>query len=518
MAALTPATSADEARTGDLRRLARGSSLNLAGSFVAAVLNLVLPVIITRGLSPDEAGTFFLVTVLFTILINVGTIGADTGVLRLLPRAKALDNTAEIPGYLRTALTLPVLFSVAVSLVVLVFADPLADLITGDSVTQQDIFRKSLITLAPALPIAVAYIVCISASRGLSSVKPLVYVEKIGRTGAQTALVGLVQVLAPSVLLVVVAWVVPYLAALLVIALWLVRTVRRTLSSGARPGGESRPRRILAREFWAFAGPRALSRVFSVALQRLDILIVGALRGPAEAAIYTAASRFLVMGLMFVQAIQQVMAPRISEFLAKDDVARARVMYQTATAWLTMISWPLYLFSAAFAPLLLSIFGPGFDQGASVVVILCLAMLVATICGPVDTVLLMGGRSSLSLMNTGAALAVNIALDLLLVPRYGLEGAAVAWTAGILVNNLVPLWQVHHFLDMHPFGSATVRAAGIALSCFGGLTVVGRTLFGTSLAGLLVTGTLTSLGYLSLLIWQRRSLELDALQAVFRRR
>ena len=52
-------------------------------------------------------------------------------------------------------------------------------------------------------------------------------------------------------------------------------------------------------------------------------------------------------------------------------------MYQTTTAWLILVSWPIYLASAVFAPLLLQVFGPGYDQAAAAVVILCLTMLVA---------------------------------------------------------------------------------------------------------------------------------------------
>ena len=82
----------EDVRARDLRRLARGSALNLAGSLVAAVLNLVLPVLITRGLAHPNAGVFFQATALFTVLVSVGTIGADTGVVRSLPRAIALGR------------------------------------------------------------------------------------------------------------------------------------------------------------------------------------------------------------------------------------------------------------------------------------------------------------------------------------------------------------------------------------------------------------------------------------------
>ncbi len=518
-ALVAPVTQEDAANTrpADLRRLAHGSSLSLAGSLVAAAVHLLLPVIITRRLDSDEAGAFFSLTALFAILVNVGTVGADTGVLWSLPRAKALERRGDVPTLLRISLLPVALFSIVVAGVGVLLAPHIAALVAGDSTAQRETLVTALYVSAPFLPIAATYFVVASASRGLGSIKPLVLIEKIGRNSLQTGLVAFALLITPSVLLAITAWVVPYAAALVVMAVPVARLLKATLA-GAQGPTASRPVRLVAREFWSFSAPRALSRVFSVALQRLDILLVSAIRGLEEAAVYAAASRFVLLGLMFVQAIQQVMAPRISEFLAREDITRARTIYQTTTAWLMLISWPIYLVSATFAPFLLTIFGPGYSSGAPAVVILCLVMLVATACGPVDIILLMGGRSVWSLLNTALALAVTVCVDLLLLPTYGIIGAALGWAAGLLVSNLLPLYQVNRFLGMHPFGQASLRAATITLVCFGGMGLLMRLVLGVTLASCLATLALGTLSFLGCLRWQRTVLDIDALLSVYRRR
>jgi O-antigen/teichoic acid export membrane protein len=515
----TAASRESAGRKSDLRSLARGSALNLAGSMVAAVLNLALPVIITRGLTREDAGVFFQATALFTILVSVGTIGADTGVLRSLPRAIATGRTEQLMPYLRIGTVLPVVFSAGLAAVGLALAGPISELSSDGNGPAADHFRVAMWILMPVLPVAVAYAVWLAASRGLGSVKPLVFVEKLGRGVLQVTTVGVATALTTSVVLVIVAWLVPYLAATLVIALWIRSMLHRIKRRHHQPrDGAEVPFSALSSEFWRFAAPRAVSRVFSVALQRFDILVVGALRGPAEAAVYAAATRFLVLGLMFVQAIQQVMAPHISELLATGDHGRALAMYRTTTTWLTLVSWPLYLMAIWYAPLLLDVFGRGYDQGATVVMILCAAMLVATVCGPVDSVLLMGGRSVLSLINTGCALAVNVAIDLALVPSMGIEGAAIGWTVGILVNNLLPLWQVHRTMDMHPFGRGAVLAVSLCLLSYGLVPGIVHATVGPGLLGLLVSGVLGGVALLAGMIHFRAPLELDAMLAAMRSR
>jgi O-antigen/teichoic acid export membrane protein len=515
MAPLTPPDASDT-RSGDLRRLARGTSWNLAGSVISASVHLLLPIMITRGLASDEAGAFFSVTALFAMLMTFGTVGADTGVLWALPRAKALDQSRDVPRVLRVALVPVAVVSVVAAIAMAILAPSIARIVAGDSLESPGHLVQSLYVLALVLPVAAMYAVAIATSRGLASVKPLVFIDKLGRNTLQTALVGLALLTNPSLLLAVVAWAAPYGVAMIVMGITVQRLVQKVQTAQAPSGGRST--RDMAREFWGFSGPRAMSRIFAVALQRFDILLVGVIRGLDEAAVYAAASRFVLLGLMFVQAIQQVMAPRISEFLAKGDVPRAHTIYETTTAWLTLVSWPIYVTSAIFAPFLIGVFGEGYARGTTVVVILCLTMLLATACGPVDTVLLMGGRSRWSLLNTGMALATNVTIDLLLVPPYGIVGAAIGWAAAIVVNNLAPLYQVHRFLGMHPFGGASIRAAAIASACFGGWGLIGRLVFGATLSGCLLAVLVGGLSFLLCLRWQQRALGIDALVSIVRRR
>lgn len=504
-------------RDKDLRQLARQSGLNLAGSFVAAALNLVLPVLITRTLDKGDAGVFFQVTALFTIVLTISTIGADTGLVRFLPRAIAQRRPDDVRATLKVSLGPPLAFSILLALLLALTSGPLGELATGDSAELAPTFSDAILILSVVLPVATVYLLGLAASRGFGAIMPLVLIEKIGRGSTQVVVCAAALMATTSVLWLTLAWSAPYVAALVILALWTLDRTRRVVANLTQRGEVQEAEGHLTSDFWKFSAPRALSRAFSVALQRVDIILVGALRGPADAALYTAATRFPILGLMFVQAIQQVMAPRISEFLALGARDRARTMYQTTTAWLILVSWPIYLASVVFAPLLLDVFGEGYDAATAAVVILCLAMLVATACGPVDSVLLMGGRSGLSLMNTGLALTVTVALDFVLIPRYGVTGAAIGWMVGILINNLLPLWQVHSFLHLQPIGVATRHAMALCLGV-GAVIAVTRLIGGEDIATLLAAGVAAAIVFaLGLWRWQQ-PLELQAMAAAARRR
>jgi O-antigen/teichoic acid export membrane protein len=234
--------------------------------------------------------------------------------------------------------------------------------------------------------------------------------------------------------------------------------------------------------FWAFTAPRALAAVAQIVLQRLDIVLVAVISGPAQAAVYAAATRFLVAGQLANAALIQAAQPQLSHLFGIGDRAAAGAVYQATTAWLIVLTWPLYLLSALFGPQLLAVFGRSYQDGATVVVILALAMLLATACGQVDLVLTMTGRSRWSLFNGLLAVLVNVAVDVALIPRAGITGAAIGWAAALAVSNLVPLAQVAWVAGIHPFGRGPAAAMAVTAVAFGAVPLAARTALGPGLA------------------------------------
>jgi O-antigen/teichoic acid export membrane protein len=271
------------------------------------------------------------------------------------------------------------------------------------------------------------------------------------------------------------------------------------------------PAESVRREFWRFTAPRSLATVAQMASQRLDIVLVGALRGPIEAALYTAATRFLVVGQTAGLALSMSAQPLLGSLLARDDHAEANRVYRTATAWLVIVTWPLYLAMLVGGPVLLSIFGSGYEAGLPVMAILSLSMLVATACGMVDMVLTMAGKTTWNLANTLLALGVQIGLDLLLIPGHGILGAAWGWAAAIVVRNVVALAQIAVSTGMNPFGRATLVAGALAAGCFGALPWLARVALGGSAGVVLGSLVLGGLVYLAALYAARHTLELRQL-------
>jgi O-antigen/teichoic acid export membrane protein len=494
----TATAAAERPRTDQrLAEVARGGLLNLVGAAVAGLGTVALTLIITRRFSEAAAGAFFTAMSLFLIIEAVASLGAATGTVYFIARLRALGQDHRIPEVVRTATRPVAVVSVAAAVALVLLAAPAARLLLhgqlGHAGARPAEVAAELRALALALPFAAMLDTVLGASRGYRSMGPTVVVDRIGRPILQLAGIG-VAAAAGSTALLAPLWALPYVPAACAVWLWFHRIQRR--AGPASPASLATPDPVpvpLARRaardtastatqeplrFWRFTGPRGLAALAQITIQRVDIVLVAIIRGPAEAAVYTAATRFLVAGQFGNQAISMAAQPRFTEMFAQGDHRGANRVYQATTAWLILLTWPLYLLAVTFGPQVITVFGHSYRAGATVMVILGLTMLLATGCGQVDMVLVTTGRSSWSLINGLLAVVVNVGLDVALIPRYGITGAAVGWSAAITITNLMPLAQVAATKRLHPFGRGTFISAALCAFSFGVLPLAARDLIG----------------------------------------
>jgi O-antigen/teichoic acid export membrane protein len=506
--------------------VARGGTLNLIGAGVAAVATVGVTVLVTRQFTKPVAGAFFTATSAFIIVEAVAGLGANTGLVYFIARLRSLGEENRIPAILRAAIIPVIAVSVSAGLAMLLLAGPLAHILLsghlGKGAVGPAAVANALRALALVVPFAALTDALLGASRGYHEMRPTVVVDRVATPTAQ--LIGvLIAVAAGSAAFLAPLWALPNAAAAVAAWLWLRRLRRNppprrdSLSAmlpdvppelaallalatpiprrdGARSPGTARPasrktqavsrveRKRLAsagpRGFWRFTSPRAVASLTSVILQRLDIVLVAIILGPGQAAVYTAATRFLVIGQFGNMAISRAAQPRFTELFTVGDRGSANVVYQATTAWLVLLNWPLYLLAIVYGPEVLAIFGSSYSAGAAVMVILGFSMLLGTACGQVDMVLITSGRSSWSLANGLLAVVVNVSLDLLLIPRYGITGAAIGWAAAMTITNLMPLAQLAVTFRLHPFGRGTIIACALSALSFGALPLLARSVLG----------------------------------------
>jgi O-antigen/teichoic acid export membrane protein len=482
----------------DLASLARGWLLSLLGLVASGVFGLAFGIVIARGLGASGAGVFFTSVAVFTIGAVAAQFGATTGLIRSIARFRALEEFDSIRPTLAAALLPLIVTGVVLGAIVFVFAhDIAAAIFDGNAAATAERYLR---VFAPFLPLAVVTSVLLGATRGFGTMVPLVAIEHIAKGLLRPALALVVLGAGLGSTALALAWAVPHalglLAAVVALAIVMKRAVRPRRPSYVPTAG-------LTSEFWRFTAPRGAAGILQITLAWLDTILVAALASPHEAGIYKAAISYINQGSFANQAIVFVVGPLLSGLLAQGLQERAQSVYHTATWWLSALSWPIYLSFAVFAPLFMSVFGSEFVVGAKALVILAVPMLVAMAAGPVNVVLVMAGKGSWNLFNVAIALLTNVVMNVVLIPPFGITGAAVAWAATIVISNVAALLEVRLFLKLRPLGSGFGIVATISIVCYGALGLLVRLALGTTVTAFILFVVVATASYLAL-IWRFR--------------
>jgi O-antigen/teichoic acid export membrane protein len=504
-----------DVRRRDLATVVRGGSLNLVGIVANAVTAFAFSVVIARTLGAAGSGTFVVALALSTALETVAQFGADTGVMRMVARYRGLGRLRDTATVIRISRLSVLALSAVLGLCLFVFADPIGRRIAPEHPGQMATYVR---ILAPALPLSAGLSVVLAATRGFGNMLPYVLVGRVGRSTLRIVTVLVAVVLGVGADGLMVAAVIPVVAAWAAAVAWLRSIMAGSLRRAPAELPAPQPARTVAKEFWAFTAPRGLASLVGAALLRADVILLSALATAADAGIFGAASRVVAAGTFAQAAVVIVIGPQISELLAREELERARDVYRVSTTWLTLMAFPFYVTIATTAPLLLDVFGNAFGAGSTSLVIMSLAMLFNMLTGAVTTVLVVAGRTTWNLANTLVTAVVNLGLNFALIPVYGMTGAAIAFAAGTLVRNGLPLVQIWKHLDMQPFSRPLALAVAGTVGCFGGLSAIVYVALGRTWSSFAIVVVLSLGAYALFLFRFRRALLLVDFAAALRAR
>lgn len=201
--------------------------------------------------------------------------------------------------------------------------------------------------------------------------------------------------------------------------------------------GVGRPSFVLAREVMRYGFRAGMGTVLLLLNARLDFIIVGAIVGPGSLGIYAIASRFAELLRLPALAVNYVLYPTYARDGGPMAAPKARHMIQRM-GWLTLAAAvPLGVAASFVIPLL---YGEAFRDAVVPTYILIAGLCGSGISGVITAFLYGAGRPGLNSLAFGAGLFVTVVLDLLLIPAFGVIGAAVAssvaylTTTGVLIR------------------------------------------------------------------------------------
>lgn len=210
--------------------------------------------------------------------------------------------------------------------------------------------------------------------------------------------------------------------------------------------------------------PFTISRLASFVYRSIDIFLILYLLDSRAVGLYAVAYAFAKLLGMFSTAANFLGSPVASELEHDDRIDDAVSAQQSIARWLAIASIfvvvPMMLFGA---DLLRIIYRPAYSAGGLAVAILVVGFAAKNVLLTHEPLLQALGRSKDIAFNTATAAVVNVGLNLWLIPRYGIEGAAVATTVSFLVLGGLPVLQVYYYTRLTALSQSVVAPVLVAL-------------------------------------------------------
>ncbi|WP_029058000.1 lipopolysaccharide biosynthesis protein [Stappia stellulata] len=418
---------------------------------LGAALAYVSQVILARMMGSHEYGIYVVVWTLVVVLGIFAPLGFSSSVLRLIPEYRALPRPDRLNALLFGSRLAGGLSATAIAVIGILAVWLFQDWITS-------YYVLPLFLAAVCLPLYTIGSIQDGIARAydwplLAMLPPFIWRPIVLLGG----LVLAIRFGAPATAATA--------CTVAIVATWSVTLAQMlVLSRSLKP----EPPRLPARENWTFSVwlkislPILLVEGFFQLITSADVILVSFWRPPDEVAIYFAASKTPALAHFVYFAVRSATAHRYSRLFHSGAHAELATLVGNTARWTFWPTLALSLVLVLIGPFLLSLFGPGFESGYPVMLILLFGVLARASVGPVDALLTMADQQNRCAMVYALTFALNIALNITLIPILGILGAAIATAIAMMFEATALCHQARSRLGLNPFVLAKTQSTRLS--------------------------------------------------------
>jgi O-antigen/teichoic acid export membrane protein len=431
--------------TQAIHEVARGGRTAILSGLFGYLIRIGLQILLSRMLGAHAYGLYTLGRSLLDILSQFGLVGTQNAVVRFIAIFQGEGNEAQVRGTIVLALSLVVSMSITIGAGLWFASDWLAI-----SIFNKPSFGYILRIFAVALPFYTALTLLASCARGF---RQMVYFS------------GMTNVVHPFGVFLCIA--VTFLVGMRLEGALFGFTVATALASMLMLYGIMR----LFPQLWSlqqglvnpgppfltYAAKALLGDFTHHILRHADRLMLGSMGVARDVGVYSISAFIGDKLTFFPTMLNSIFAPVIADLYNRGKHDELIRLFQIVSKWTLLLTLPVFGTCLFLGDFILTLFGSDFREGLPVLIILASAYLVNISVGPVGYILMMTGRPGLSMINNCLAGVINIVLNLWLIPRHGILGAAIATGVTAALVNLIRLVQVRYLYQCYPFYLGTLK-------------------------------------------------------------
>jgi len=181
--------------------------------------------------------------------------------------------------------------------------------------------------------------------------------------------------------------------------------------------------------------PMALSAIAYFIMQSVDIIILTAYEGFESIAYYSVAVKLATVTALALMSVNIVVAPKIAEIYSTNNFEKLNKLINDSARIIFIISIPVLILLFVFSDFMLGLFGANYVLAKEALLLLLCGQFFSSLCGPGAIYLNMTGKQKKLNTILILGLGINVVLNLMLIPIYGIEGAAAATLISMIFWN-----------------------------------------------------------------------------------
>lgn len=424
-------------------QVARGVGIGSIGQVIGRVLVFAMTIILSRMLGASLFGAYVLGTTIVSLANVLSQLGMNNGVVRWVSHYRSEGDDARVKGIIVQALAITFLLSVALSAAMFFTAGLMAEHIFDNPFEKQFVETVFKI-LAFSIPFITLMSMSLWATQGLSVVKYSAYVEHVYRPVLNIALILVAYWLGAPVFGAAGAYVLS-MAVGSVLALWYLWKLFPKIADRQVPAI------FETRDLFRVSAPMIVASFMRHLNMWTSTLVIGAFITTGAAAIYNNAARTALLASVIVVAFNAIFSPMISQLYRRNQMADLDLLYKDVSRWAFTANLVFFLSTILLAKDVMSVFGPRFVEGWPVLVVVAGAQMFSASVGSTGRILAMTDRQHVVMYATIGTVLLNLLLNFLLVPVYGIVGSAFATAVAMAAINVVTLVAVRRSLGLWPY-------------------------------------------------------------------
>lgn len=437
-------TSSDKTYQQNILTTAKGGSISFIGRTFEYIVRFIFSILVARAIGAEQYGLYTLGLTIVPILSMLALLGLQTGVVAYLAPAIRENDEKKIWRIIQISAGIPALLSIFFGVVLFILSEPIAI---------QGFHDPRLITLFQIVSVSIpmdaisfiAYQIIISYKKPQYSVLAHNVVLPVAKLLLSMGFLALGM----GVVGIILAHVIASAFGFILIIYYV-----NSLFSLKRP---ITPTKQMTVELLKYSLPVHLGWVLNIIRGTLETIVLGFVGLISGVGIFAVAARISSLGTLLFLSVGNISTPLIAEFHNRGEMEQLERLYKTTTKWVLMFNLPLFLTFVFFSKPILSIFGGDFTNGSTALIVLAVGNLVYTGTGIGANILDMTNHTKFNSINSAILIVVTITTDLLLIPRWGVIGAAAASSFSTVIVNLICLVEVYILLKIRPYGREIIK-------------------------------------------------------------